>query len=68
LATVHSPHPLVGSAGKALLERIERDRADYLVMGGYGHSRLRERLFGGVTRTLLSKSPIPLLLAHAPSV
>lgn len=68
LATVHPPHPLAGNAGKALLERVERDRADYLVMGGYGHSRLRERLFGGVTRTLLSKSPVPLFLAHAPSI
>jgi nucleotide-binding universal stress UspA family protein len=37
---------------------------DYLVMGAFGHSRLRERLFGGVTRQLLQESPIPLLLAH----
>lgn len=37
---------------------------DYLVMGAFGHSRLRERLFGGVTRQLLQQCPIPLLLAH----
>lgn len=37
---------------------------DWLVMGAYGHSRLREALFGGVTRRLLQESPIPLLLAH----
>lgn len=37
---------------------------DYLVMGAFGHSRLREALFGGVTRRLLQESPIPLLLAH----
>lgn len=36
----------------------------YLVMGAFGHSRLRETLFGGVTRQLLQESPIPLLLAH----
>jgi nucleotide-binding universal stress UspA family protein len=34
------------------------------VMGGFGHSRLGEALFGGVTRVLLTKSPVPLLLAH----
>jgi len=37
---------------------------DYLVMGAFGRSRLREALFGGVTRQLLQDSPIPLLLAH----
>ncbi|WP_454887488.1 universal stress protein [Sphingomonas oryzagri] len=37
--------------------------ADYIVMGGFGHGRLEEALFGGVTRTLLGKSPIPLFLA-----
>lgn len=37
---------------------------DWLVMGAFGHSRLREALFGGVTRRLLQESPIPLLLAH----
>lgn len=66
LATVRPKHPLIGSAGSTLLDQVERSRADYLVMGGYGHSRLRERLFGGVTRTMLSRSPIPLLLRHAP--
>jgi nucleotide-binding universal stress UspA family protein len=37
---------------------------DYLVMGAFGHSRTCEALFGGVTRTLLRESPIPLLLAR----
>lgn len=37
---------------------------DWIVMGAFGHSRLREALFGGVTRRLLQESPIPLLLAH----
>lgn len=36
----------------------------YLVMGGFGHPRFVEALFGGVTRKLLKESPIPLLLAH----
>jgi len=36
----------------------------YVVMGGFSHSRLREALFGGVTRTMLQQCPVPLLLAH----
>ncbi|MFL9839768.1 universal stress protein [Sphingomonas sp. ST-64] len=38
--------------------------ASLIVMGGYGHSRLRESLFGGVTRTLLEESHCPLFLSH----
>jgi nucleotide-binding universal stress UspA family protein len=39
-------------------------KADLIVMGGYGHSRLREWLLGGATYGLLHKAPVPLLLAH----
>ncbi len=39
-------------------------RAAFLVQGAYGHSRLRETLFGGVTRGLLAFAPVPLLMAH----
>jgi nucleotide-binding universal stress UspA family protein len=38
--------------------------ADLLVMGAYGHSRLREALFGGATRNMLELCPIPILMAH----
>jgi nucleotide-binding universal stress UspA family protein len=38
--------------------------ASYLVMGAYGHHRVREYLFGGVTRSLLLECPMPLLLAR----
>jgi nucleotide-binding universal stress UspA family protein len=38
--------------------------ADLLVMGGYGHSRLRERIFGGVTRTMIDELPLPVLMAR----
>ncbi|MET0239250.1 MAG: universal stress protein [Sphingobium sp.] len=34
------------------------------VMGSYGHGRLRERLFGGTTHTLLEETPVPLLISH----
>jgi nucleotide-binding universal stress UspA family protein len=36
----------------------------WLVQGAYGHSRLRQTIFGGVTRGLLTDAPVPLLLAH----
>jgi nucleotide-binding universal stress UspA family protein len=42
---------------------IER-KADFLVAGGFGHSRLREFILGGVTRDLLVKAELPVLLAH----
>jgi nucleotide-binding universal stress UspA family protein len=38
--------------------------SDLLVMGAYGHSRLREALFGGATREMLEMCPVPLLMAH----
>jgi nucleotide-binding universal stress UspA family protein len=38
--------------------------ADLLVMGGFGHSRLREFLLGGVTRSILQAMTIPTLLSH----
>jgi nucleotide-binding universal stress UspA family protein len=38
--------------------------ADLIVMGGYGHSRLREFILGGVTRTILSTVTVPTLMSH----
>jgi nucleotide-binding universal stress UspA family protein len=38
--------------------------ADFLVMGGYGHSRLREFILGGVTRTILKSMTVPVLMSH----
>jgi nucleotide-binding universal stress UspA family protein len=40
------------------------ERADLLVMGGYGHSRLREWVFGGFTERALVNAPLPVLMAH----
>jgi nucleotide-binding universal stress UspA family protein len=37
---------------------------DFLVMGGYGHSRLREFILGGVTRGILSSMTVPVLMSH----
>lgn len=47
-----------------LVARAITVMASYLVMGGYNHSRLGQYVFGGVTRSMLSASPIPLLIAH----
>lgn len=38
--------------------------AELIVMGAYRHSRLRERIFGGVTQTMLEEPPVPLFMAH----
>ena len=50
--------------GTALLELGRRQSTDLLVMGGYGHTRFREFLLGGVTRTVLEESDIPVLMSH----
>lgn len=47
-----------------VLEESRTGMFDYVVMGGFGQLQLVERLFGGVTRTMLTKSPLPLFLAH----
>lgn len=58
----------VDAAGRAIgnvfAEQIASRRADLLVMGAYGHSRLREFVLGGATRSILTKPPIPVLLSH----
>jgi nucleotide-binding universal stress UspA family protein len=53
-----------GDIGTTLIGEAQRFKADVIVMGGYGHSRLREWLLGGVTYELLHASPIPLIIAH----
>jgi nucleotide-binding universal stress UspA family protein len=50
--------------GAALIAECRRQKADLMVMGGFGHSRLREWLLGGATYELLHKAPVPLLIAH----
>ncbi|MYN02062.1 universal stress protein [Pseudoduganella sp. DS3] len=49
--------------GQLLALAAERD-CDLLVMGAYGHSRLRETLLGGVTRSVLDAMTLPLLMSH----
>jgi len=50
--------------GNLLLSHVANDSADLLVMGAYGHSRLREVVLGGVTRTILGEMTVPVLMSH----
>jgi nucleotide-binding universal stress UspA family protein len=50
--------------GNAVLSRAADLGADLLVMGAYGHSRLREFVFGGVTREILRHMTLPVLMSH----
>jgi nucleotide-binding universal stress UspA family protein len=50
--------------GDALLNRANDSNADLIVMGGYGHSRFRESVFGGVTRHILEHMTVPVLMSH----
>ena len=50
--------------GAVILAQAEEERADLLVVGGYGHSRLREMLLGGVTSYLLEHMTTPILFSH----
>jgi nucleotide-binding universal stress UspA family protein len=48
----------------AILSYAADVSADFLVMGGYGHSRLREFILGGVTRSVLKAMTVPALMSH----
>jgi nucleotide-binding universal stress UspA family protein len=50
--------------GEVILSRAADCGADLIVMGIYGHSRLREMVLGGVSRTLLSSMTVPVLMSH----
>jgi nucleotide-binding universal stress UspA family protein len=50
--------------GDTLLSAVSDYGADMLVMGAYGHSRLREFALGGATRSLLQHMTVPVLMAH----
>ncbi len=50
--------------GQALLAQAGGLQAELLVMGAFGHSRFRETILGGVTRTVLESMTLPVLMAH----
>jgi nucleotide-binding universal stress UspA family protein len=53
-----------GTGASQLIRIAQDERADLLVTGAYGHSRLGEWIFGGMTRELLATSPICCLMSH----
>jgi len=60
-------HTLIGSpstAGEAILSMAADLGADLIVMGCYGHSRTREFVLGGASRTVLESMTVPVLMAH----
>ena len=61
--SLHRLPPGAEGAGETLLAEATKAGA-LLVMGGYGHSRLREWVFGGVTRRVLRNTEVPALIAH----
>ena len=56
------------SMGRPVAEVIQQHAADMsadvIVMGAYGHSRISERIFGGVTRTMIEGSAVPVFMVH----
>ena len=50
--------------GDALVEAADMCGADLVVMGAYGHSRLRDVAFGGATHHVLGHTTVPVLMAH----
>ena len=62
-ASVRRLQPSAQGAAETLLA-ASREQAALLVMGGYGHSRLREWIFGGFTQRILRAAEIPVLIAH----
>ena len=63
-AEVRNIDDLGRGEGAALLAGAETLGADLIVIGGYGSSRMREFVFGGVTRDLIRSARIPLFMAH----
>jgi nucleotide-binding universal stress UspA family protein len=57
--------PACGRAATEVIRQHALDiSADLIVMGAYGHSRLRERVFGGVTRSMIDAPPLPVFMMH----
>jgi nucleotide-binding universal stress UspA family protein len=50
--------------GEVLRKQAERQHADLIVTGAYGHSRLKEIVLGGVTRYMLKHATVPVLMSH----
>ena len=61
---VKTDHGAEIDVGNELLSRAADLDVDFIVMGGYGHSRLKEWVLGGATRTMLESMTVPVLMSH----
>jgi nucleotide-binding universal stress UspA family protein len=63
---VEIKHITGGGSGvqNAILSHATETGCDFMVLGGYGHSRLREFILGGVTRSILRSMVVPVLMSH----
>ena len=52
------------SIGEVLRNSVESKNADLLVMGAFGHSRIRDFVLGGATKSMIAQPPVPILLSH----
>jgi len=62
--TLSESEAAAGDVGNEILQYANDSGSDLLVMGAYGHARIREYVFGGVTRKILFEMPIPVLMSH----
>jgi nucleotide-binding universal stress UspA family protein len=67
----HDVHVILDTAdaggrgiGEVLTSYVDSVGGDILVMGAYGHSRMRDFILGGATRSMVSKPPVPIFLSH----
>jgi len=63
-AKLHCISAPADEAGKNLLQKAHEVRANLLVMGAYGHARIREHVFGGATSYVMANADIPVFLQH----
>ena len=56
--------PSMLTVAEEIIAEAALNGADYIVMGGFGHSRMVEALVGGVSREMLARSPIPVVMKH----
>jgi nucleotide-binding universal stress UspA family protein len=63
-ATVNNLTAQDGDVATTLTDQAGIFRANLIVMGGYVHSRLRQFIFGGVTRSMIESSPVPLFMSY----
>ncbi|MGP1283492.1 MAG: universal stress protein [Parasphingopyxis sp.] len=65
---IESAHHIAADGGADAADTLTREAArlgaDYIVMGGYSRSRLNELIFGGVTRHMLRRPPVPIFIRH----